>query len=169
MWNPFKKKDPVKEFAGVHHLAEVFFPQLVEGYNNRKYEEGIFVNIKTWKELLAKESSDKDFRFKQIKAIGSDFKNNHDYYFVYITWPEVAFPTSAKACIIMINRPLHTASEYILESSFGGSMVVKIKNGTRINLGITIPDDNNEMTRFTMSVLENEGILGDLQQKRSYT
>ena len=29
MWNPFKKKDPMKEIAGVHHLAESFFPMLV--------------------------------------------------------------------------------------------------------------------------------------------
>ena len=55
MWNPFKKKDPMKEIAGVHHLAESFFPQLVKGYNSNKYEEDIFENIKLWKELLAKE------------------------------------------------------------------------------------------------------------------
>ena len=54
----------MKEIAGVHHLAESFFPQLVKGYNSNKYEEDIFEDIKSWKEMLAKESSDKDFRFK---------------------------------------------------------------------------------------------------------
>lgn len=148
----------MKEIAGVHHLAESLFPQLVKGYNSNKYEEDIFEDIKSWKEMLAKESSDKDLRFKQIKAIGSDFKNNHDNYIVLITWPEVAFPTSAKACLIAINRPLHKASQYILESSFGGSMVIKLENGMRMNTGITIPADKNEMANFTMTVVNKEGI-----------
>ena len=30
MWNPFKKKDPMKATAGVYHLAETFIPQLVK-------------------------------------------------------------------------------------------------------------------------------------------
>ena len=42
MWNIFKKKDPMKEVAGVYYLAEKFFPLIVKGYNNRKYEEKIF-------------------------------------------------------------------------------------------------------------------------------
>ena len=158
MWKKIKKKDPMKEIAGVHHLAESFFPMLVKEYNSYNYEEDIFEDIKSWKEMLAKESSNKDFRFKQIKAVGSDFKNNHDNYIVLITWPEVAFPTSAKACLIAINRPLHTASQYILESSFGGSMVIKFENGIRMNTGITIPADKNEMANFTMTVIKTEGI-----------
>lgn len=158
MWNPFKKKDPMKEIAGVHHLAETFFPHLVKGYNSHKYEEDIFENIKLWKEMLAEESSDKDFRFKQISAVGSDFKNNHDNYIVLISWPEVAFPTSAKACLIAIDRTRHRASQYILESSFGGSMVIKLEDKVRMNTGITIPTDKNEMVNFTMAVVKNEGI-----------
>ena len=60
MWNPFKKKDPMKEIAGVHHLAESFFPMLVKEYNSYNYEEDIFEDIKSWKEMLAKESSNKE-------------------------------------------------------------------------------------------------------------
>lgn len=158
MWNPFKKKDPKKEIAGVYYLAETFFPQLVKGYNKHEYEESIFEDINLWKKMLTKESYDKDFRFKQITAVGTDFKKNHDDYIVLIAWPEVKFPTSAKACLIAINRPRHIATQYILESSFGGSMVIKIEDNTRMNTGITIPTNQNELTNFTMAVVNNEGI-----------
>ena len=158
MWNIFRRKDPMKEVASVYYLAEKFFPLIVKGYNNRKYEETIFEDINAWKELLANETGDKDFRFKKIKTVGTDFKNNHDDYLVLITWPEVSFPTSAKACMIVLNRPKHYASEYILESSFGGSMIVKIEGDSRYNTGITIPSDQNELTNFTMAVVKNENI-----------
>ena len=158
MWNPFKKKDPMKEIAGVHHLAETFIPQLVKGYNNKEYEEDVFGDINLWKKMLANESSNKDFRFGKISSVGSDFKNNHDDYLVLIKWPEVAFPTSAKACLIAINRPRHTAHQYILESSFGGSMVIKLDGNIRMNTGITIPTNQNELTNFMMAVVNNEGI-----------
>ena len=158
MWNPFKKKDHKKEIAGVYYLAETFFPQLVKGYNQHEYEEDIFVDINLWENMLKRASFSKDFRFKQIKAVGTDFKNNHDDYIVLITWPEVPSLTSAKACMIAINRPNHIASQYILESSFGGSMVIKIEGVTRMNTGITISNDQNELTNFTMTVINNEGI-----------
>lgn len=158
MWNPFKKKDPNKEIAGVYHLAETFFPQLVQGYNQHEYEESIFEDIDLWKKMLTKESASKDFRFKRISAVGTDFKNNHNDYIVLVTWPEVPALTSAKACVIAINRPRHIASQYILESSFGGSMVIKIEGNTRMNTGITIPNDQNELTNFTMAVVNSEGI-----------
>ena len=158
MWNIFKKKDPMKELAGVHYLAEIFFPLIVKGYNSKKYEESIFKDINAWKQMLAGESSDKDFRFKKISSIGTDFKSNHDDYLVLITWPEVSFPTSAKACMIVINRPRHSACEYILESSFGGSMIVKMDGDLRLNTGISIPSGQNELANFTMAVIQNENI-----------
>ena len=158
MWNPFKIKDPMKETAGVYHLAETFFPKLIAGYNSRIYEENIFEDISTWKQLLKDESERMDFRFGKIKATGTDFKNNHDVYIVLIQWPEVQMPTAAKACMIAINRLSHTASQYVLESSFGGSMVVKMAPGGRMNTGLTVPANQDELTHFMMAVIQSEGI-----------
>ena len=158
MWNPFKKKDPMKATAGVYHLAEIFIPQLVKGYNDYLYEENIFEDIKRWKELLKDESQNMDFRFNKIEILGTDFKSNHDVYIVLIKWPEVKMPTAAKACMITINRLYHTAKQYILESSIYGSMIIEMTHKGRMNTGISVPDDQDEFTHFMMAVVNYEGI-----------
>lgn len=163
MWNPFKKKDPMKATAGVYHLAETFIPQLVKGYNAHFYEENIFEDIRRWKGLLKDESKNMDFRFNKIETLGTDFKNNHDVYIVLIKWPEVKMPTAAKACMITINRLNHIAKQYILESSFYGSMVIEMTSNGRMNTGISVSNDQNEFTHFMMEVVNYEGI----QWKRS--
>lgn len=159
MWNPFKKKDPTKAIKGVYYLSETFFPKLVDGFNSRFYEERIFEDINTWKQMLKNESDDIDFRFKEISVVGSGIKNNSDVYVVLIHWPDVKFPTSARACVIVIHRQSHKASQYVLESSFNGSMVVQITSYCRKNTGITIPEDENMYKRFLMVVIQEEGVL----------
>lgn len=158
MWNPFKKKDPMKATAGVYHLAETFIPQLVKSYNAHFYEENIFEDIKRWKELLKDESKNMDFRFNKIETLGTDFKSNHDVYIVLIKWPEVKMPTAAKACMITINRLNHTAKQYILESSIYGSMIIEMTSNGRMNTGISVPNDQDEFTHFMMAVVNYEGI-----------
>lgn len=156
MWNPFKKKDPMKGMADNHYVAEVLLPKLVDEFNANNIQEDAFTDKKFWGQMSF--ADNQKLSLGKFKANGTDFKNNHSVYIVLVTFPEVKMLTMAKASIIAIDRTTHHAVQYILESSFGGSMVIKMENGTRQNTCVAIPVDNDEFVHFLATVVQMEGI-----------
>lgn len=156
MWNPFKKKDPMKGMADNHYVAEVLLPKLVSEFNSNSIHEDAFTDKKFWSQLAF--SDNKKLSLGGFSSTGTDFKNNHSVYIVLVTFPEVKMPTMAKASLIAIDRPTHHAVQYLLESSFGGSMIIKLQDGVRQNTGVTVPSDDEERLHFMAAVVQMEGI-----------
>lgn len=156
MWNPFKKKDPLKDMADNHYIAEVLLPKMVNAYNACNLPEFFFEDKSRWKQMIKEDA--KNIDTKKFHSGGTDFKSNHNIHIVMIQFPEVKMLTATRYAIVIINRIERKSHLFLLESSFRNSMVISLNEGMRSNTGIEIESGEHELASFLSATLNLSGV-----------